>query len=233
MPSLTSFEGPLELSHSGAPGDLAATVLSRGPGSDRIYQSAVKQDSHLSAGYSYPFRLSEGIYLSNRSSERVVMCVFLHFDGKHYTWSGSKHLEPFESRSIDIGRLRDEQVPDEFGRLIPMDVGSGQAILVVHDEDPSRVAAQAVLENAADGLAISASCSVCPPSDIKLYLRKNRYDPEGAVASYVGFPGGRGAQAAHPAVALCRDGGGSPRSEAEIEIGKLSWPGRSRTAGRP
>ena len=193
LPSLTSFQGPLELSHSGAPGELAATVLSRGPASDRIYQSAVKQDSHLSAGYSYPFRLWEGwntrIYLSNRSSERVMMCVFLHFDGKNYTWSGGKHLEPFESRSLDIGRLRDEQVPDEFGRLIPMEVESGQAILVVHDEDPSRVAAQAVLENAEDGLAISASCSVCPPSDTKLYLRRNLNDPEGAVASYVGFPG--------------------------------------------
>lgn len=193
LPSLTSFEGTLELAHSGEPGDLAATVLSSDAQSDRIYQSAVKQEDRLALGYSYPFRLSQGwntrIYLTNRTAKPVVMCVFLHFDGQSYTWSGTKELAPFESRSVDIGQLRDEQVPDEFGTVIPLETASGQAIVVVHDEDPASVATQAVIENEEAGLVLPAACSVCPPSDIKLYLRKNRFDPEFTMASYVGFPG--------------------------------------------
>ncbi|HSR68204.1 MAG TPA: hypothetical protein VLU25_09700 [Acidobacteriota bacterium] len=168
------IHGGLELEYGGPPGAVTASLLSVDEDFGNVHQSKAVWPSDLNLGYSYPMLLQGGwttkVYLTNRTSERVVFCLFIHSEGESYTYAGVKWLEPFEFRMVDVGLLQAQQIPDEFGRVLPLTAEAGQIKLLVHSEDPSSVSGQAVLENRALGVSMPAGCPVCPASSENLFL---------------------------------------------------------------
>ncbi|HSR67232.1 MAG TPA: IPT/TIG domain-containing protein, partial [Acidobacteriota bacterium] len=190
------LEAGLELEYAGSPGAVTASLLSVDEVFGHVHQSKAVWPSDLNLGYSYPMLLQGGwttkVYLTNRTSERAVFCLFIHSQGQSYTYAGAKWLEPFEFRMVDVGLLQAEQIPDEFGRVLPLTAEEGQIKLLVHSEDPSSVSGQAVLENRTLGVSIAAGCPVCPASSENLFLLTSLAGVPGAFgipALYIGDAG--------------------------------------------
>ena len=166
------FEPGLTLSYEGSPSSLVAELLLLDRNTGSVVQSTPKDSiGEGSIGLSFPFRLDgEGttiITLANPSTtEEVMYCVFLLYNGKTYTWVEDKTLTPGEVRHIDVRRLRDEQIPGELEELLPPDLTAGQVNTVVHNEQDTyhKMIGQSVQVHPGGETSAFLSCPMCPPS---------------------------------------------------------------------
>ncbi len=174
--------GPLEVNGAGlelvsaSPDALLAELVSI----DRMRSLAIESRpkdpaSEGHPGFSFPWRIDGGyntqLNIMNPSEKEADYCVFLFFEGQNYTYTG-KRLKAGEVLQIDIKRLRDERVPDEFGRVIPGEATQGQAKLMVHGS-AKKLLGEALIFSETEGVSHTLGCQACPPNATRLDVMPN------------------------------------------------------------
>lgn len=158
----------LEFEHTGRPGAVIMSALSVGAGGNQVFRVPVFDPSaQRSSTGAYPWRVegdsSTVVYIKNTTAETQRYVAHLKFEGGSYML-GMKTVEPGQTAAIDIRRLRDEQVPDEDGQVIPRETKSGQVIwsaVLEEEEEPLVLYGRAEQADTVRGMSSSYACQSC------------------------------------------------------------------------
>jgi len=161
--------------------DAGAKIESTGPTGSLIAQLvSIDQKTSMSVGVpllavgptfvgtgAHPFHLDGDyqavVHLKNLAAEITTAIVQIRYDGGEFS-PELVRLEPGQSVSIDVRRLRDSRAKDVHGHQIPIDVTSGQVQWFQHGKQ--KVIGRLVASNAPLGVSASFACGgdCCPPS---------------------------------------------------------------------
>ena len=164
----------IELQHNGKPGWVLAAAASIDQSGNHVFDVPIKDPmAKKGAGGSHPWRI-EGderavLHLKNidpqgEASMRQAVVV-LYYEGGSYTLP-VQQVEAGQTFEMDIKKLRDEQIPDGFGNLIPAGVERGQVRWFGRGE-LGQFIGRIVQYNPAVGTSSSFSCPTpcpCEPS---------------------------------------------------------------------
>lgn len=131
----------------------------------------------------YPWRLDDDyssvVSISNVGSQTAEFTVKIYFDGGAYT-PKKQELAVGETASFDIRKLRDQQIPDERGNVIPTTATIGQfSWSILRATDGVRLNGRSEVISRSRHVDSSYSCPVCCPNTGPMY------SVNGGVAVYV------------------------------------------------
>lgn len=119
----------IEIEYTGGPGAIVVALASVDQSRRQVFDTPLRDPKSLNfGGGSYPFRIDGDnravIHLKNidpvTNGEPRLCEVHLMFKGVDYTLPAQR-VEAGQTLAIDIKKLRDEQVPDGSGKVIPQD----------------------------------------------------------------------------------------------------------------
>jgi hypothetical protein len=177
----------VEFEYASAPGTVVMSAMTTSSDLSRTYQvPLIDPETPPSSTGGYPWRAAVGqttvVYLKNTTltPERYLLQI---------TWPGGawapglQELAPGETLALDIARLRDEQVPDAFGRTIAPDAVGGQVHWSIKSRTRHAIIGRAEHVDDAHGVSASYACINCCPDNV----RYNWMDPDPLVVP-VGSP---------------------------------------------
>jgi hypothetical protein len=126
----------LEFEYTTEPGSVQMTALSVGANGDQVFRLPLWDvAAQRSATGGYPWFIdgssSTVIYLKNVTAEPQQYTLRVGFEGGEYL-VGVKSIEPRQTLTFDVRELRDKQVPDQNGVMIPLTAERGQIIWSVY-----------------------------------------------------------------------------------------------------
>lgn len=171
----------LEFVYSGSPGSVvmsAQSVSSSRTHSFRVPLVDVAAQ-HSSTG-KYPWSIDANsstiVYLKNATDHQQQYTFQINFPGGSYTL-GLRSLEADSVETFDLRKLRDDQVPDVHGNVIPLTASNGQLIWSVHGSENRVLLGRAEQVDITHGISMTAACPTCCPNSFQYgYM-----DPDGAV----------------------------------------------------
>lgn len=158
----------LELDYSTGPGSVVVSALSVSRSGNQVFQiPMLDPKAQTSSTGVYPFYLDYGystvVYIKNSTAVEQKYITHLNYEGGEYM-IGVRNIGPGETASIDVRALRDNQVADEAGRTIPLDVMRGQArwaIILEEGTDLLAMIGRSELVNEAGGISSTYACQNC------------------------------------------------------------------------
>jgi hypothetical protein len=172
--SRTITDAGIELEHSGKPGWVVAAVASIDQSGNHVFDVPLKDPmAKKGAGGSHPWRIGGDeravLHLKNIDppSETAMRqaVVVLYYEGGSYSLP-VQQVETGQTFEVEIKKLRDEQIPDGFGNLIPAEVDRGQVRWLGRGE-LGQFIGRLVQYNPATATSSSFSCPIpcpCEPS---------------------------------------------------------------------
>jgi hypothetical protein len=164
---------------------LVADLLMVDESGSEVFQAGLKDtESDAHPGFDYPWRIDGSTntvitFVNPSQRETVTYSLFLFFDGQVYTYDGSR-LKPGEVKHVDIKELREKQIPDQFGAVIPKRVTEGQAKLVVHSragmQDGNRLIGESIMFNSDQKISATMACANCSSEPVDLRLSPSSID---------------------------------------------------------
>jgi hypothetical protein len=129
LPSDVSIAG-LAFEHNGEAGGVIIAAHSMSADEDQVYRVPMWDPlAQRSPTGGYPWYVegssSTTVYIKNVTGREQQYVAHLVYPGGRYAF-GRKSVKGGQTVEIDIRKLRNEQVPDEEGQTIPLDVTRGQ-----------------------------------------------------------------------------------------------------------
>jgi len=121
----------LEIEYDTAPGSVVVNAHSVSTSGNQVYRVPLWDPlGQRSPTGGYPWHI-EGTsttktYIKNITDREQYYVASLRWPNAEGYMIGMKKIGPHQTVEIDVKRLRDEQVPDVSGRLIPLDQANGQ-----------------------------------------------------------------------------------------------------------
>src|SRR5204863_6819168 len=131
----TVTDAGIEMDHSGSPGAVMASAASIDQSGSAVFDVPIKDPASEMGfkGGSYPWNIESDnravLHIKNIDSpgdgqKRQAMAK-VYFDSGDYNIP-LQEMEAGQTVEVDIKKLRDDQVPDVLGHVIPLTVTSGQ-----------------------------------------------------------------------------------------------------------
>jgi hypothetical protein len=158
----------LEFEYNTQPGSVMVSALSVGSRGNQVFQIPILDPSaQTSSTGVYPFYLDYGsstmVYIKNTGREDQKYIAHLVYENSRYRL-GVKTIASGETISIDIRSLRDSQIPDEEGEIIPANIARGQLRWTrIEEEETDSPAMIGRAEQVYEGRAMSSTyaCQSC------------------------------------------------------------------------
>lgn len=159
----------LTLTSTGKPGAVMTQCFSYDQTTDHVFYTHLKDPamSKNRLGGSYPFNL-EGdnqciIQVRNTTDEPARFTFQIDWPGGSYTLP-VRVVAPQQQAAIDVRKLRDGQIPDSLGRVIPLEVTRGQTTWNEHSQQAlvGRVETYTVMGRMSS-TSFSCPTPCCPP----------------------------------------------------------------------
>lgn len=158
----------LEFDYSSGPGTVLVSALSVNRSGNQVFQiPLLDPKAQKSSTGVYPFYLDYGystvIYIKNTTAAGQKYVAHFNYEGGKYM-IGVRDIAAGETVAIDIRALRDNQVADEEGRTIPLDVMRGQARWTIILDEGSELLAmigRSELVNEGSGISSTYACQNC------------------------------------------------------------------------
>jgi len=121
----------LEVEYNTSPGSVIVAAHSASTDGNQVFRVPMWDPlGQRSPTGGYPWRI-EGTsvtetYIKNITDEEQDYVAFLLWENGGEYMIGLKPIGPHETVNIDVKKLRDEQIPDERGRTIPLNISKGQ-----------------------------------------------------------------------------------------------------------
>jgi hypothetical protein len=174
----------LTLGSSGQPGALVAHLTSFDQTRSHAFDVPMK-DPGIAANRlsgSYPWNIDDDyqsvIHVRNITDEKARFTIQLDFEGGSYTLP-LQVLDPQQEVAVDIRQLRDAQVKDSIGRVIPMEVTHGQATWSERGRQAliGRVEVFSVSRSTSNSFSCGGPC--CPADTESIYVTPDAFSGVG------------------------------------------------------
>ena len=129
------------IDNNGAAGNLIGALSVRNQTTGVVYDVPLRDSGVIrnSTG-AYPWRLDDDyktvVSVTNVGNEATQFIVAIHYDGGRYMLA-IRELAAGQTAVYDIKKIRDEQIPNQNGNVIPMNVTSGQFRWSIAKTSPS------------------------------------------------------------------------------------------------
>ncbi|MCI0540563.1 MAG: hypothetical protein L0Z50_35635 [Verrucomicrobiales bacterium] len=171
----------VEVSYAGTPGSLIGHWISVDETGNMVVETPLRNPGPRTAGSgSHPFKLTDDfesvLFVKNTGTEpSSFVGVIFHRDEKYMI--GAVGLGPGQTVAIDVRKLRDQRIPDAFGKLLPLDLESGQ-FQWLRRTGPKMIGRMRILSRG-KRISTNMSCGwcTCGPVDVSFHQQ-----PEGVNA---------------------------------------------------
>jgi len=155
----------LEFEYSTAPGTVIMSAISVSRDGDQVFRvPMLDPQAQRSSTGGYPWFIEESsatvVYVKNVTDKPQDYVLELGYGGGSYTL-GRETLAAEQTAVVDIRQLRDNQVADENGRVIPIDATGGQVRWSVHGPEDLVLIGRAEQVDIAKGISSSYACQNC------------------------------------------------------------------------
>ncbi len=122
----------LEFEYTGAPGSIIMSAYSVSRGRNHTFRVLLMDAaSPPSSAGTYPWSITDDsstiVYIKNVTSEPQDFIMVIRYGTVTDGYSPSiQTIAPGQTKAIDLHKLRDDQVPDGYGRTLPLDATGGQ-----------------------------------------------------------------------------------------------------------
>ena len=175
----------LEFSYAGRPGIVIASALSVSSDRNQVFRVPMRdaQIQSSSTGH-YPWSIdgtsSTLVYIKNTTNNQQRFTMQVGYDDGAYTL-GIRTIEPAQTLAYDIRDLRDKQVADPNGKVIPRDATRGQVHWSVKGKETKSLIGRVEQVDLGKGLSMTAACGVCCPDSYY-----SSWLTPGSVTGYIG-----------------------------------------------
>jgi hypothetical protein len=121
----------IEVTYDTQNGSVIVAAHSVSPNRNQVYRVPMwdpLQQKSPTGGY--PWRIeptsTTKVYIKNITDQEEDYVAFLLWENGGEYMIGLKAIKPNQSIEIDVKKLRDDQTPDERGRIIPLNINNGQ-----------------------------------------------------------------------------------------------------------
>src|SRR5690606_4975 len=119
----------IELRSSTGPGTIVALVQSVSGDGEHVFEVPLIDPGTKGSAGNYPWSISElsstYLHVKNTSDDLQYFKAQFDFEGGAYVF-GPVPLKPGQSETVDVRELRDSQIADNLGEIIPSDATHGQ-----------------------------------------------------------------------------------------------------------
>jgi hypothetical protein len=130
----------IEVTYDTPNGSVIVAAHSVSPNRNQVYRVPMwdpLQQKSPTGGY--PWRIeptsTTKAYIKNITDQEEDYVAFLLWENGGEYMIGLKAIKPHQSIEIDVKKLRDDQTPDERGRIIPLNISNGQLQWVLRRKD--------------------------------------------------------------------------------------------------
>lgn len=167
MRSTTASAG-LNLSYNSTPGTVAVLALSQSADLNNVFRTPLVDPlAQQSSTGGYPWYVlndsSTYVHVKNVSDVVQYFSAQMNFPGDGVYVLGVKRLNPQQSITFDIKGLRDGQVPDEAGTVLPSDAQNGQFLWSSEGDENLQLIGRGEQYNSAIGLGHTVGGLFCCP----------------------------------------------------------------------
>lgn len=163
----------LNLEYTGKPGSVTMSALSLSKSGNQVYQVPLLDPAaQKSSTGGYPWSIedisSTVVYIKNTTNLPQQYVTYLYLPTNVYM-IGVRTIDANQTAVIDVRRLRDKQVPDEEGRVIPKEATDGQiGWALVQTDTPALLSLIGRAEQIDEPKAISSSyaCQNCCTDEV-------------------------------------------------------------------
>jgi hypothetical protein len=164
VPADVSAAG-LEFEYSTGPGSVQMTALSVGTSGNQLFRVPLWDvPAQRSGTGGYPWRIagnsSTFVYLKNTTDQPQDYTFQMSYEGGVYAL-GLKTIGPRQNVAMDLRALRDHQVPDVYGKTIPLTADHGQVVWSVHGTDGLAMIGRSEQVDEVLGVSSSYACQYC------------------------------------------------------------------------
>ncbi|HXG67138.1 MAG TPA: Ig-like domain-containing protein [Blastocatellia bacterium] len=155
----------LEFAHSGPPGAVVMAAVSVSRSGNQVFRvPLVDPAAQQSSTGGYPWYIDETsstvVYVKNVTDQPQQYVMELSYPGGAYTL-GLRTVAAGQTAAVDIRQLRDSQVADEHGQVIPKEAASGQVHWSLRGAEELVLIGRAEQADLARGLSSSYACQNC------------------------------------------------------------------------
>ena len=160
----------VKVTNQGAPGSVIGSLYGIGETAGVNYDVPLR-DSGLvrTMTGSYPWKIADDfttvVYITNISDQKAEFIGQINFDGGHVVIDPRK-LEPGETAVFDLEKIRADQIPDNAGKVVPLESSLGQFKWAVHGVTNGKLLliGRAEMVSRSQNISSSYSCNdPCPP----------------------------------------------------------------------
>ena len=161
--------GSLEFEYSSVAGSVTMTAFSVGEGGTQVFRVPMWDVyAQKSATGGYPWLIdgssSTIAYIKNAEAHAQHYYFQLKHQGGLYSL-GINRIEAGQTIKYDIAELRDQQVPDVRGRVIPLDANSGQIHWTKTGTETGMLIGRSEQVDVDQGISSSYACVNCCPDN--------------------------------------------------------------------
>ena len=151
-----------EFEYSTPKGSVVMTALSVSRSGNQVFQVPLFDPNRIgtSAG-GYPWKASGDyvtkLYIKNETDQLQKYVASLFYEGGDYTL-GVKDIKPHQLVAIDFRALRDNQMPDVNGKIIPLNIERGQMAWSSKDKTPRTLSGRSHQSSITQGVSSTYDC---------------------------------------------------------------------------
>jgi hypothetical protein len=157
----------LEFKYTSEPGSVVMAAISASRDSHQVFRVPIIDPKvQRSSTGGYPWMIdgdsSTFIYIKNVTDRPQQYSMQLDFEGGLYVL-GLKTVEAGQTVTLDVRALRDNQVPDLDGEVIPVDAKRGHIHWSVRGPENHVLIGRSEQVDTAKGISMTAACGLCCP----------------------------------------------------------------------
>jgi hypothetical protein len=157
----------LEFEYTGAPGGVIMTAQSLGRNGDHAFQVpmwdiAAQRSSTGGYPWSIEGETSTFVYIKNVTDRPQEYTLQINFAGGVYA-TGLKKVAPGQTVALDVRALRDGQIPDAQGQVLPPDAARGQIQWSSYGPETQALIGRMEQVNLPGRISASYACQNCCP----------------------------------------------------------------------
>lgn len=161
----------VNIENSGASGSLIGALYSTNQTTGVVYDVPLRDSGVMrnSTG-AYPWRVDDDyktvVSITNVGDETTQFNVAIHYNGGQYLVN-PRDLAAGQTATFNLKQIRDGQIPDSHGNVIPLTVTSGQFRWSLIQKSPGspHLIGRSEVVSRSGRVSISYSCPMCCPSN--------------------------------------------------------------------
>jgi hypothetical protein len=159
--------GGLEFEYSGVPGDVEMSALSVSSSGNQVFRVPMIDATSTNSAGMYPWSIddtsSSFVYIKNVADAPQRYTISIRFDGGSYS-IGMRTIEPHQTATFDLRKLRDSKAPDIYGKILPAEATHGKVHWSIYGSHNWQLIGRVEQADFAKGMSMTAACTCCGDS---------------------------------------------------------------------